>query len=280
MKERQLFWAYLPIQVFGRACGLSFRQIRMVQGLMREKTRATARKESGLIEGGAVPAMRGQGNITCPLLRSTVKYVSFGGNLRKHRARGYQIVGSLNDDSSRLGGWMRRFGYPATGNTSAQQIQTWTAAIFEDLAVLSRELNLVVACLGRDGSWRSIDELPFMLRSERGTHWLNYCSLRIFAPKDHLIQWRMWIAKRLGFSFIPGGEWSQSEVSTQEISHNVSMSGEAIKAEMLRLGIAQKQIAAELGWSESRVSRQLGGISQLTLELIQGFCRIRDRMES
>jgi len=280
IKEKQLFWAYLPIQIFGQACGLSVRQIRLVQGLMREKTRARGRRDFESIRQGSVPAMRGHGRTICPLLNPKTTYVSFGGNLREHHGRGYQIVGTLKDDLNIHGGWLRRFGYPVTNQMSDDQIVSWTSIMFLDLAELSGKLGLVVACLGKDGSWRTIDEIHVMIRSGRRRAWLSQSSLRVFAPKDHLIQWRMWIAEQLGFSFIPGGEWSQPEGVFENSSNNQSMSPEAIKSEMSRHRITQKRLAAELGWSESRVSRQLSGVLQITEELIQGFVRLRDRSNS
>ncbi len=276
LRSNKIQWAYLPVQIFGQAAGLSPRQIRLVQGLMRERTRTktqfrqnAAKPRLVIIRNARVKAVLRDAEITCPFLNNDEKYVAFGGNFKKRRGQGYQLMGTFDDDFQRQGGWLRRLGYPATrqmAETEEERVWRWIRIMLDDLADLAPSLGLIAGAIDGVGRWRSLDELRVMIKEARNRPWLKRCSLRVFAPDDHLIRWRQWFAERLGYSFISGGDWSCPEdVAMVEA---IRPTAESIRARMFASGIKGKSLAAYLGWTESRVSRQLAGKTALSNELI------------
>ena len=276
VRSNQAQWGYLPVQLFGQAAGLSPRQIRLIQGLMRERTRtkSTNRQNAAkpslvTIRNARVKAVLQNGDVTCPFLSRDEKYIVFGGNFKSRRGQGYQLVGRFDDDILRQGGWLRRLGYEVTSQMAQmdqERVWRWIGTMLADLAELSPSLGLVVGAIDKVGQWRSLDELRVMVGEARHRQWLKNCSLRIFAPADHLVQWRRWFAERLGFSFIPGGDWSLPEgVALAETNRPTA---ETIRARMKANRIKAKRLAEFLGWLPSRVSRQLSGQTALSDELI------------
>jgi hypothetical protein len=276
IQSNEVLWAYLPVQLFGQAVGLNMRQIRLVQGIMRERTRTKAREKCysskpclETVRNARVKAVLKGAEVTCPFLAPDMRYIAFGGNFKNRRGQGYQLVGRFHDDMQRHGGWLRRLGYPVTSQmeqTEEERIWKWTGIMLNDLAELTPLLELVVGAVDRGGEWHSLDELLVMVGDARHRHWLTKCSLRIFAPADHLVRWRRWFAQRLGFSFIAGGDWSSPQIfSDAAMTRPTALS---IKARLFAAKIKGKQLAEHLGWVESRVSRQLNGLTALSDELI------------
>ena len=273
IEANSLHRAYLPVQLFGQASGLSIRQIRMIQGLMREETRTATRGkrnaknvELELIRGGRVKAVRGRGTINCPFLDQQQNYVAFGGNLTNHAGRGYQLIGKLDENLQKQGGWLRRFGYPASAEMEGDRVRHWVELMLADLAELAPCFDLVVGAVDRTNKWRSLDELQIMARASCHRSWLKTCSLRVFASEDYLVRWRHWFAKRLHFSFIPGGDWSQPPNSQPATTPRPT--AESIKHQLLANKITGRQLSQRLGWTESRVSRQLSGKTKLSDDLV------------
>lgn len=276
VRSNQAQWAYFPVQIFGQAAGLPPRQIRLIQGLMRERTRTKSNNRQNAakprlvtIRNARVKAVLQNGEVTCPFLSRDEKYIAFGGNFKNRRGRGYQLVGTFDDSLLRQGGWLRRLGYPVTSQMAQmeqERVWRWIRTMLADLAELSPSLGLVVGAINKVGQWRSLDELRVMVSEARNRHWLKNCSLRIFAPADHLVRWRRWFAERLGFSFIAGGDWSLPDgVALAEINRPTA---ETIRVRMKANRIKNKQLAEFLGWLPSRVSRQLSGQTALSDELI------------
>ncbi len=276
LRSNKVQWAYLPIQMLGQAAGLSPRQIRLIQGLMRERTRTKPnfRQNGGkarlvVIRNAQVKAVLQDAEITCPFLNREEKYIAFGGNLKNRRGQGYRLMGTFDDDLGHKGGWLRRLGYPVTrqmAEIEQERVWRWIGMMLADLAELSRSLGLIVGALDAVGRWRSLDEVRVMVNEERDVQWLRRCSLRIFAPIDHLVRWRRWFAERLGFSFIAGGDWSAPDNVSLAVTKRPS--AESIRAQMKASGIKGKGLAEYLGWTESRVSRQLAGKTELSDELV------------
>lgn len=279
VRSNKVHHAYLPVQLFGQAAGLNIRQIRLVQGLMRERTRW---KQGGvqrssvprmvLIRNASVLAVRGKARVPCPVLDPSQEYIAFGGNLKKLRGRGYRLFGEFEQDWQRQGGWLRRLGYQASADLDESRIWKWISILLKDLAQLSESLGLVAAAVDKRGQWRSLDQLRQMVKEGRSRTWLKTCSLRIFAPADYLIRWRRWFAERLGFSFIPGGEWSASQ--NVVCQHGQAPTADSIRTQLKAAGIQSKQLAAELNWTESRVCRQLNSKTRLAPGLITAAQRL------
>lgn len=281
VRSNKVHHAYLPVQLFGQAAGLNIRQIRLVQGLMRERTRW---KQVGvqrsmvprlvLIRNASVLAVRGKARVPCPVLDPSQEYIAFGGNLKKLRGRGYRLFGEFDQNMQCQGGWLRRLGYPASSEMDENRIWKWISILLKDLAQLSESLGLVAAAVDKRGQWRSLDQLRQMVKEGRSRTWLKTCSLRIFAPADYLIRWRRWFAERLGFSFIPGGEWSVSQNAVCQ--HAQAPTADSIRTQLKAAGIQSKQLAAQLNWTESRVCRQLNNKTRLAPELITAAQRLLD----
>ena len=265
IKENAVVWSYLPVQMFGQAAGMSIRQIRIFQGLFREKTRESPRLRSRaktadyLIKNGEVPARRGRGDSVCPLLDAEQDYVAFGGNLGDHCGRGYRLVGTT--------GWLPRCGFPIEQNLDTERMWNWTGVLLDDLQKLSEWFDFVVAGLDTNGSWRSLAELCEMVRSRQCPSRLGKCSLRVFAPSDYLTRWRFWFADRLGYSFIPGGTWSEQTLNVAP--ERSRPAPETLKARMRLCRITGKQVARLLGWDPSKVSRQLNNRAKMSEELLR-----------
>lgn len=270
MRSNKVHRAYLPVQLFGQAAGLNVRQIRFIQGLMRERTRtvhkqSTVKSHEELIRNASVRAVQHNARVQCPFLAPNEKYVAFGGNLKQFRGRGYRLFGDFDQDFHRQGGWLRRLGYPVLCDAEEEQVWKWIGIMLGDLSQLSGSLGLVAAAVNKHGQWRSLDELPEMVKVARCRSWLKTCSLRIFAPADYLVRWRRWFAERLGFSYIPGGDWSAPNGASLETSNPTA---EMIRAQMKACGVKAKQLASRMDWDESRVSRQLNGKSPLSPALV------------
>lgn len=266
----QLHWAYLPIELFGVAAGLCRRTIRLVQGLMRERTRRNRSRSYrpgsdrlGYVEDAIVPSVRGRENIACPFLSPDERYVVFGGNHKLQRGRGYPILGRSRT------GWLRRVGYPVDQNTPMDRLWEYAQRFLHDLRSLSGPLHLTAAFLGRGRQWRSLDEAIQMVRRPRGRRWLDEANLRIYAPDNHLALWRRWLAGRLGFNYIPGGEWTLPPTKPTE-GNGESGNGparqgprlntpEGVRAWLQERGMGQAELARRIGWSRGQVSHQLTG---------------------
>ena len=154
------------------------------------------------------------------------------------------------------------------------RIWKWIGILLKDLALLSESFGLVAAAVDKRGQWRSLDQLRQMVKEGRSRTGLKTCSLRIFAPADYLIRWRRWFAERLGFSFIPGGEWSVSQNAVCQ--HAQAPTADSIRTQLKAAGIQSKQLAAQLNWTESRVCRQLNDKTRPAPELITAAQRLLD----
>lgn len=270
ISENMIHWAYLPIEVFGQAAGLCRREMRLVQGFVRERTRRNrgssyypGRDRLEYVDGGIVPSVRGSERVQCPLLTPEGRYVVFGGNRKGRRARGYPIVGRERT------GWLRRAGYPTDGDLPIGRLWEYAGLLLDDLRSLSEPFHLTAALLGRDRQWRSLDEAIQMLRRPEGRRWLERACLRIYAPDNHLAIWRRWLAGRLGFGYIPGGEWTlppnapperheESEAGSSRLSPRLH-TPEAVRAWLKQHGMNQAELAKRIGWSPGRVNHQLTG---------------------
>lgn len=273
VRSNKVHRAYLPVQLCGQAAGLNVRQIRLIQGLIRERTRTkrngenrSRKSQEELIRNASVRAARQDATIQCPYLDSNETYIAFGGNMKELSGRGYRLFGNFHQDLHRQGGWLRRLGYPVLCDTDEERIWNWISIMLGDLSFLRPSMGIVAAAVDTKGRWHSLDELREMVKEARYRSWLKTCSLRIFAPADYLVRWRHWFAARLGFSYIPGGDWSAPVGASRLETSNPP--AEMLRAQMKALGIKAKQLASRMVWSESRVSRQLNGKSSLSPELV------------
>jgi hypothetical protein len=266
-KSGRALAAYLPALLFSGSprVGLSIPQIRLLRGLTPELTRVAADKPSTrpdrawLFMDGRVPGASGEGLVICPLLAPERSYVVFGGNAgkRKDAGRGYQIVGRT------FKGWLYRAGY----SRATIEADRWGTVrqFLRDLADLSGPFCLTPAAYhGRRREWRHLDDMLELTRSGPGRTWIENCRLRIYAPSAYLVLWRRFFAARLGFSYIPGGEWqpppsTSVAASTDRGSTRVLRTAADVRGWLRSNGMAQKDLAAHLGCSAARVSAQLTG---------------------
>jgi hypothetical protein len=286
-KQGRFRYAYLPALIFGDCCGFSPRQVRLIQTLVFETTRLPKKQRGNVMRSGcnvtavirnaAVPARSGQGTILCPLLDRHKEYVQFNGNLRKQPGSGYLIAGNRRQQTDNQGGWLGRVGYPMRENRSIERVRQYVRSLANDLASLSESLGLVVGSIRKNQTWCSIIEIVEI--AERGSdaelsHLLD-SPLRIYGPKDYLTRWRHLIAQKLGFSFIPGGTWN--EPPNSNATANIDLpSMEMVREQLNRKNIQQKTLADAIGWTESRVSRQLSGkskSSQVFISTVANYLR-------
>lgn len=277
-EERKIgavYLGYYPIFVFGRSkrVGLSVSQVRLMVGVTRELTRVgmragvdtasngkphfvraeTSRRDKAEIVNNA--EVRPSGNAThkvvCPLLDKSASYVVFGGNLHSHRGCGYRLLHSDHNC------WLGIAGYRTSDFLDSPQ--SALRSLFGDLHRLAKEFDLIVAGRhAKSDTWKSLDEMTDCLKTGCGQDWLSECTMRIYAPADYLIRWRYTLSKKLGFSWIPGGE------AAPFVSSSPSSFGRVESADSLRRWIGKREwttarLAKELECRRETVSRHLSG---------------------
>lgn len=268
------YYCYMPLLIFGRSrrLGLTPRQVRLMLGVTRELTRVGMEpqfpaNESGkvvfkkaysprkdraaiIVDRKVVPSGEGKHKILCPQLIAGHRYVVFGGNTKGHVGRGCRLF------NEKIVCWLNHAGYSADKFNS----DPWPSVrtFLDDLAVLAEMFDLVV--VGRHHArkqWKSLDQLRACLKSGSGQDWLKECTVRIFAPEDFLIRWRYRIAKKLGFSSIPGGENCPfNETSNQGDGQTIS-DGTQLRAWLDQQGWSIRQLADRMACSRKTVSRHL-----------------------
>jgi hypothetical protein len=127
-------------------------------------------------------------------------------------------------------------------------------SFLKDLQEVGGLFGLVVAGRHkRTGEWLGLADLLERTRTEAGRRWLAECVLRVYTEEDYLLRWRRVIAERMGFAVIPDRDQEQQAVLTP--------SGSAVQlmVYLQNAGISQKDLARELGVSESLLSQSLNG---------------------
>jgi hypothetical protein len=245
---------YWPIHLFGQSplVGLSRSQHNLHRAITRELTRSIGRRGSSrpdraeIIIGGQT-----SGGVYAiapyPELLPAVPYVAFNGNGRGRKrhlhGRGYKLFT-----------WMKRAGYQLIEGDEGKRLWREARHFLKDLAVLAESFGLIVAAWHpRDHTWRRLEDLSEMTKTEQGRKWLSKALLRIYAPEDYLARWRRFFASKMGFSFIPERNREES-VPDDPIS-----SPQQLSLYLSRTGVTQSKLAEELGVSKSLVSHYLSG---------------------
>lgn len=184
-RSGQVVPVFMPSRLVPGRTTLSADQRRVLQALVREVTRAKrgrGRTDRALIlEGGLVPAAGGSGRVPCPLLQTSVRYVTFGGNGRL-RGRGYRIVGKQGR------GWLWRCGYRVPKGRD-EQIEV-AKQFLNDLADMATGLGLIITGVdAKRGTWLSLPEV-IALAEPTGWPRLERLHLRVFAEADYLERWK------------------------------------------------------------------------------------------
>lgn len=214
----KVFHGYWPALIFGtsRRVGLTPQQVKLFMAITRELTRLAPRPtgkrnphgkmtyarapsdrpDRALVMHGNMvhDAGRDGGMIPC-LALPPGDHVGFNGNLRKCRGSGYS-----------LRTWAKRAGYTATQKDAGNLDAKCARAVLGDFAKLAEMFELTV--VGRDQRtkrWYTLDEMRRLPDSRWGFLRLRQCTVRIYAPADHLVLWRYTFAKKLGFCWIFGG---------------------------------------------------------------------------
>lgn len=275
-RKGQLYYAYCPALVFGRsrALGLTPEQTRLLLGITGEltrvgtatdgKTTASGRKEfhratsvridrAEVINGQQVAASaRGSHRILCPHLDESRQYVVFGGNFPNRRGRGYSLIRVKKLSWQQIAG----FG----GEKFEADPDRRLRLFLDDLHALSQIFDLMpVGRHHRRQEWKSLPEMKECLRSGVGHDWLHEATLRIFAPADYLTRWRYVIAKRLGFSWIPGADCPFPLVD--EAAEKFAIQNGAQLRNWLDLrNWSEARLATALGVARETVSRHVSGL--------------------
>lgn len=273
-KRGKLYYFYLPAFLFARskALGLTPQQSRCLLGITGELTRVAPKYDGEKGEGGkrfvrrhsprvdrakvivggyVLTSGKDSHRILCPMLDREKQYVVFGGNLGNRRGRGYSIL-RVHKYS-----WQQLVGFVGKEFESAPYDRI--KSFFNDLEVLSDLFNLIP--VGRHhvrGEWKSLSAMRDCLATGVGRDWLDEATLRIFAPEDYLTRWRYTIAKRLGFSWIPGAECpfaSQGERRDESVVDDVV----SLRRYLKQMGWTQSDLASKLEICRETVSRHLSG---------------------
>lgn len=147
------------------------------------------------------------------------------------------------------------------------QARLWLSSALDDLLQLKEAFSLTPVGVGLDGNFRDIEQMVELQRYPAGQRWLSTCKLRIYAPSDYLSRWRCWFANQLGFTFIPGGESCLHIDGEAGTVVRDGLSPEGVRAWLRTEGLTQKALAEWLGWTPSRLSRQLTGRQPFSAEL-------------
>jgi len=234
--------------LFGAATwsGVSNKQREIIDGLMREVTRARGQSPKNdcddnaeVLDGNSVPGRTSKQTVTCPLLDSTQSYVAFGGN-RTRRGLGYTIIGRTGN------GWLTKLGYGVPAER--RDLVRVQKDLLEDLAGLGDVMGLIaVGYYHRDGSWFTLEDMIQLARSEAGRRQLDRLWLRFYAPANYPDLLRRWIEDR-GAMTIPHPGQAPQDLMGQDLLLNIQS-----------LGMTQMQLANQLECSQSFVSKVLRG---------------------
>lgn len=262
-KKGRLVAVYLPVLVFGPSprSGLSHRQCQLLTALTRETTRSGSRRpdKAKVYLGGSPEAAKdSKSQVVCPYLATGGSYIAFNGNAgrrnshRQHSGRGYRLVGRTG------AGCLKRAGY-AVPNDSEGRWQS-VAAFLTDLKALSGPFGLVVAGWHpQKNEWHTLDEMRSMARTKDGQRWLDHCLLRVFTRDDYLSRWRGYFARKLGFSFIPGGEENGAVAPVAALAGPMIKDANDLQCWMTKVGMTDQELADQLGKSREWVSQQRSG---------------------
>lgn len=239
---------YLPVLLFGFSYRfrLSPRLFWTHAAIMRELTRDWKSKRPDKAEVFTGGKQTSSSAVACPLLEPGAKYVAFNGNggrgkRRAYHGRGYSIKT-----------WMKRSGWVISPDERQERAQIRT--FFRNLKELAGLFGFTVAAWHpRRCEWLPLSEMISSLASTAGQSWLEKCRVRIFTEADFLIRWRRLIAEKLGFSMIP--DQLQEKLPVQD----PASSREQFLIYLSRAGLDRRQLASELGVSQSLVSRHLSG---------------------
>ena len=138
---------------------------------MRRKARKDF-SEIEVISGNRLVDLSGRGELVCPLLDASGRYVGFNGN-KKRRGCGYLLMSEA--------GWLSRAGR----NLAELEL------FLQDLSQLSLQLGLVVVgLLARSGTVRSLNlEQIRALANSATSGLLQRLHLRVYAPEDYVSRW-------------------------------------------------------------------------------------------
>ena len=202
LKEGKFRLLYLPTLLLGTVAKLFRYEIRALLGITNE---LSGTKLDPLIISNAIVQNNkntsARGGMLCPLLNPNSDYVVFGGNRRK--SSGYRLFGATDR------GWVHRLGlrdaYQVKGRSQKSFRMAVAKFMFETLfAGLPRELQITVAAYNAgENQWKGLDDLQLACRSEAGFNWIDKATIRFFAPVDWCYQWRSYLSKTLGYSWIP-----------------------------------------------------------------------------
>ena len=190
--------AYWPILLFGWKAGLEKYAIRALFGITNEITHINGKHL--VVTRENAPTVKAKTGL-CPELELAKEYVVFGGNRKVAKGQGYALFGRTEK------GWAYRLGL---GDVYKVERKAWRmkAARFVFDVLLGKlippEMGLTVVSYhsGRN-EWKGLRDLQAACRHHAGFDWIDGATIRIYAPVDWRTQWRAYLSRKLGYSWIP-----------------------------------------------------------------------------
>ncbi len=243
-RQQRVQDVYLPIYLGDLAVCKRFtsRQKRLFQAIVNEVTCPPKGKESTdtaklsrsleqalVIRGDTVTGYNGQGTTECPYLMPQMNYVGFNGN-GVRRGHGYK-----------LRTWISKAGY-----LHAERLR-----FLDDLVLLSDELGLVVAAIGKGhDNWCPLSHIVLLARANASqTCDLENLHIRVYAKADCAEHW--------GRLF----KWNPPPDTAIQPSEQLAATDvvDRLRETLLASGLQQQQLATQLKVSKQYLNAVLCG---------------------
>jgi hypothetical protein len=247
-----------PVAILGPAkwCKISEAQRRIIQALLRERTR-----RPNLMRGDKVPGVAAREYLRCPFLSTEEAYVSFCGNGQRS-GRGYLLVGKRGT------GWLRKCGYDVP-DQSRQRLRS-VQRFLEDVASVQSILGLTV--VGLDAKSKKWLEWSAIKSLATGSllSLLPTLHVRVYAAADFETRVRQFFESMGGFKPSSAEQFHGCEIGPPLDSEAPN----ADLAERIRqAGFSQIELARQTGVKQPFISQILNGVrpcpEQLRVQLIE-----------
>jgi len=232
---------YLPARLGSRtSCDvLTLPQHRLLQVLVRERTRMRRRarrdySEIEVISGNRIVDLSGRGELDCPLLDASGRYVGFNGN-KKRRGCGYLLLSA--------GGWLSKAG----------RLVSEVEPFLQDLSRLSAQLGLVVVGLLRISGavqWLNLDQIIALVNSQAAGV-LQRLHLRVYADDNYAARWDQFF------------DWPPANPMLDANGLNARAELQSL---LLSRGVSRKALAERMQKDASLISKILKGKRRCTPE--------------
>ena len=262
-QENAGWYSYLPVLLFGQAAGLPRRHVRLLTAIVSEMTRPrsnprrspNALMKNVVIKNAVVPGKKRFTEVHCPLLNPDQEYAAFCGNLQRSRGSGYRLAKRVRDNTVWGGGWLHKAGYSKDDPLTSDECRRRGHQLIFDLSCLSEVFDLTIVAYTKSGRWVDFHELK-ELASANFFSAAESLTVRIYTDANFLTKWRRYFCERLGFGFLPGGEWQIRE-PIEHYAEPRRWTRKRVKQELRDRKLSQKELAERLKVPPHKISREL-----------------------